>query len=108
MTQQENLSAIAQPPIAPKKLEKLVKLSRRSLWVTAVLAFKVPIVAYFYTKRRIACYIALLLSSLMAVLTLFIVFPREIPKGSTLPATAFYTFSALLNQGMNTAGTGTS
>ncbi|MEG4210867.1 hypothetical protein QT994_12580 [Microcoleus sp. S13_B4] len=100
MTQQENLNAIAQHPIDPKKLEKLVKLSGRSLWVTAVLAFTVPIFAYFYTKRRIACYIALLLSGLMAVLTLFIVFSREIPKGSTLPATAFYTFSLLVSLGI--------
>ncbi len=97
MTQQSNLNPIAQIAIDPKQLEKFVKLSGRSLWITALLAFTVPILAYTYTKRRRAFYIALLLSGLMGVLTVFIVFSREIPNGSTLPTTAFSTFSFLVS-----------
>jgi hypothetical protein len=100
MTQQRNLNPIAQNSIDPKQLEKLVKLSCRSLWVSAVLGLTIPIFAYFYTKRRLAFYIAWLLSSLMGVLTLFIVFSREIPNGSTLPGTAFHTFSLLVSLGI--------
>lgn len=100
MTQQSNLNPIAQTAIDPKQLEKFVKLSGRSLWITALLAFTVPILAYTYTKRRRAFYIALLVSGLMGILTFFIVFSREIPNGSTLPTTAFSTFSFLVSLGI--------
>ncbi|HAT14129.1 MAG TPA: hypothetical protein DCS91_11650 [Microcoleaceae bacterium UBA11344] len=100
MTQQRNLNPIAQNSIDPKQLEKLVKLSCRSLWVSAVLGLTFPIFTYFYTKRRLAFYIALLLCGLMSVLTVFIVSSREIPNGSTLPGTAFYTFPLLFSLGI--------
>ncbi|WP_293146542.1 MULTISPECIES: hypothetical protein [unclassified Microcoleus] len=100
MAPQSNLNAIAQPAIDPKELEKLVKLSGRRLWVAAVLGLTFPIFAYIYTKRRLAAYIAFLLSGLMGLLTLFIVFSRPIPNGSTLPITAFYTVYLLVSLGI--------
>lgn len=86
MTPQSNLNAIAQPAIDPKDLEKLINLSGRSLWATAVLGLIFPIVAYIYTKRQPTFYILFLLSCLTGLLTLIIVFYRQITNGSMLPA----------------------
>ncbi|NEQ38006.1 MAG: hypothetical protein F6K40_17735 [Okeania sp. SIO3I5] len=40
-----------------KKLDKLMKLSQCSLWLTAVLGLTIPIATYIYTKRKVAFYI---------------------------------------------------
>ncbi|MGD1806619.1 hypothetical protein ACP6PL_14420 [Dapis sp. BLCC M126] len=40
-----------------KKLDKLIKLSQCSMWLTSVLGLTIPIATYIYTKRKVAFYI---------------------------------------------------
>ncbi|MGK7922845.1 MAG: hypothetical protein AB4080_22875 [Trichodesmium sp.] len=40
-----------------KKLDKLIKLSQCSMWLTSILGLTIPIATYIYTKRKVAFYI---------------------------------------------------
>ncbi|MDJ0518782.1 MAG: hypothetical protein QNJ74_21815 [Trichodesmium sp. MO_231.B1] len=40
-----------------KKLDKLIKLSQCSMWLTFLLGLTIPIATYIYTKRKVAFYI---------------------------------------------------
>lgn len=40
-----------------KKLDKLINLSQKSMWLTAIFGWTIPIATYIYTKRQVAFYI---------------------------------------------------
>ena len=76
-----------------KKLDKLIKLSQCSMWLTSILGLTIPIATYIYTKRKVAFYIWFFVFGifLQAILSAILInFLLENSNGEYIFIKAFY------------------
>ncbi|MEM1171072.1 MAG: hypothetical protein AAGJ08_18830 [Cyanobacteria bacterium P01_H01_bin.35] len=88
-SQQENTNTTTEQ----KKLDKLIKLSQCSMWLTSILGLTIPIATYIYTKRKVAFYIwffvfGILLQGILS--GILINFLLENTDGEEISIKAFY------------------